>query len=350
LGAGEVDRIIADLPFGKKHGSRDANQSLYPEVMGEAERVLKLGGKAALLTREVGLLEDAIKRRMSAKGVRIWYIEKRTPLKLGTILAEVFLVKKVANDDVTREREKKERRKEGEERDKEAAVALKIETERCFMGVKSSNMVPRSLLMRRARTLPQRFPAKRVREVQATPSVELSGGETSRNGEASSVESDSKVASSMAKSGDQKGKKKKTNGRKKQKKETMREKEEETKEQDGESKKRKEKKKEKKKEKRKTKKKKGEQNGMKFPDGTKHQKKGSRTKATSALSKKKELLKEADTETTQRKKKKKKSGGDQVEIRMSNASSKKTTKAKKTKAKAKKVKKAKEKKKTNKPK
>ncbi|TDW90568.1 putative RNA methylase family UPF0020 [Kribbella pratensis] len=70
LGSGSVDRVIANLPFGKQVGSHRANRTLYPAVLGEIDRVLSVDGRAVLLTEDKRLLHSAIERQRALKVVR----------------------------------------------------------------------------------------------------------------------------------------------------------------------------------------------------------------------------------------------------------------------------------------
>ncbi|CAE7879542.1 THUMPD2 [Symbiodinium necroappetens] len=45
-----VDVVVSDLPFGRKHGSVEANRSLYPAALREVARVLHPGGRGVVAT------------------------------------------------------------------------------------------------------------------------------------------------------------------------------------------------------------------------------------------------------------------------------------------------------------
>ncbi|NUR98910.1 MAG: methyltransferase domain-containing protein [Kribbellaceae bacterium] len=66
---GSVDRVVANLPFGKQVGSHWDNQRLYPATLRELERVLVRDGRVVLLTEDKRLLRDAV-QRSSFKVVR----------------------------------------------------------------------------------------------------------------------------------------------------------------------------------------------------------------------------------------------------------------------------------------
>ncbi|MEV0650153.1 methyltransferase domain-containing protein [Phytomonospora sp. NPDC050363] len=65
---GSVDRVVANLPFGKRIGSHADNQRLYPLVLREIRRVLRGKGRAVLLTEDKRLFEQSVQR---AHGLRV---------------------------------------------------------------------------------------------------------------------------------------------------------------------------------------------------------------------------------------------------------------------------------------
>ncbi|MBO1755128.1 TRM11 family methyltransferase [Allobranchiibius sp. CTAmp26] len=65
-----VDRVVTDLPFGKRIGSNSNNIELYPRVMREIERVLTPGGRCVLLTDDKRVFKDALARTRGLKIVR----------------------------------------------------------------------------------------------------------------------------------------------------------------------------------------------------------------------------------------------------------------------------------------
>lgn len=70
LASGSVDRVVANLPFGKQVGSHRANRTLYPAVLDEIARVLTADGRAVLLTEDKRLLHSAIERQRTLKVVK----------------------------------------------------------------------------------------------------------------------------------------------------------------------------------------------------------------------------------------------------------------------------------------
>ncbi|TWP37641.1 TRM11 family SAM-dependent methyltransferase [Leekyejoonella antrihumi] len=65
-----VDRVVTDLPFGKRIGSNEANRTLYPAALREIERVLTSDGRCVLLSDDKRLLKDAVARTHGLKIVR----------------------------------------------------------------------------------------------------------------------------------------------------------------------------------------------------------------------------------------------------------------------------------------
>ncbi|ADB33016.1 putative RNA methylase [Kribbella flavida DSM 17836] len=65
-----VDRVIANLPFGKLVGSHAGNAKLYPAALREIARLLPRSGRAVLLTDDKRLFEDAVARTRGLKIVR----------------------------------------------------------------------------------------------------------------------------------------------------------------------------------------------------------------------------------------------------------------------------------------
>jgi SAM-dependent methyltransferase len=68
LADGSVDRLVANLPFGKRVGSHIGNQRLYPAVLGEIARVLARKGRAVLLTEDKRLFTQTVQR---TRGIRV---------------------------------------------------------------------------------------------------------------------------------------------------------------------------------------------------------------------------------------------------------------------------------------
>lgn len=63
-----ADRVITNLPFGKRVGSHGVNRTLYPAFLRELDRVLAGDGRAVLLTEDKRLLVESVQR---TRGLRI---------------------------------------------------------------------------------------------------------------------------------------------------------------------------------------------------------------------------------------------------------------------------------------
>lgn len=68
VAAGPVDRLVTNMPFGKRVGSHTGNVTLYPAFLGEVARVLRVDGRAVLLTEEKTLVRRAID---ATRGLRL---------------------------------------------------------------------------------------------------------------------------------------------------------------------------------------------------------------------------------------------------------------------------------------
>ena len=75
---GSIDAVVIDLPFGRRHGSHNLNQSLYPRALRECGRAVRSGGKAVLLTTDKQILKQAI-----ATTHGIWVLVKECAIVVG---------------------------------------------------------------------------------------------------------------------------------------------------------------------------------------------------------------------------------------------------------------------------
>jgi len=85
-----IDRIICDIPFGKKFSSYEENKTLYPKLLQEFSRVLKPFGLLVLLTALNQLLDWNLKRKFS----NVWLITKKLPVTLGKTEATIYVLSK----------------------------------------------------------------------------------------------------------------------------------------------------------------------------------------------------------------------------------------------------------------
>lgn len=88
LDEGSVDRVVCNLPFGKKVGEPREMRSLYERFVSEVDRVLKSGGAAVLLTSERKILELALRE------TKMLYLERLVPVEVLGQRAFFFKLKK----------------------------------------------------------------------------------------------------------------------------------------------------------------------------------------------------------------------------------------------------------------
>jgi tRNA (guanine6-N2)-methyltransferase len=62
LADGSVDRVVSNLPFGKRIGSHTENTQLYPAVLREIARVMHKTSRAVLLTDDKRLFKESVQR------------------------------------------------------------------------------------------------------------------------------------------------------------------------------------------------------------------------------------------------------------------------------------------------
>ncbi len=70
-----VDRVLANLPFGKRVGSHGDNVALYPRVLRELSRVLTSQGRVVLLTEDKNLFRQTTQRTPKLHIVRELVLE-----------------------------------------------------------------------------------------------------------------------------------------------------------------------------------------------------------------------------------------------------------------------------------
>lgn len=76
FGAGEADRIVANLPFGKRVGSHRVNIDMYPAAMREISRVLADDGRAVLLTEDKRLFREVVQRTPRLRVIKEVVLER----------------------------------------------------------------------------------------------------------------------------------------------------------------------------------------------------------------------------------------------------------------------------------
>lgn len=96
LSDASVDKIMTDLPFGKQFGSLEENHRLYPSVLRELARVLRVGGLAVLLTSQQNreVMQMALQDMAQS-----WNVEHRRSFRLFVKLdACIYVLRRVQNE------------------------------------------------------------------------------------------------------------------------------------------------------------------------------------------------------------------------------------------------------------
>jgi tRNA (guanine6-N2)-methyltransferase len=65
-----IDRVVANLPFGKRVGSHGVNVGLYPDFLRELTRILTTSGRAVLLTDDKRILVESIQRTANLRVIK----------------------------------------------------------------------------------------------------------------------------------------------------------------------------------------------------------------------------------------------------------------------------------------
>jgi tRNA (guanine6-N2)-methyltransferase len=76
-----VDRVVSDLPFGKRIGSNELNKTLYPAILREIERVLTADGRCVLLSDDKRVFAESVAhaRGLKVSGERVIRYNGVTP-------------------------------------------------------------------------------------------------------------------------------------------------------------------------------------------------------------------------------------------------------------------------------
>lgn len=85
LADASVDKIVCNLPWGRRIGSHRANRRLYPAFLAEALRVLKPNGTMVLLTVERRLMEGLLAEASCL------IVGSRTKINLGGLEPSIYL-------------------------------------------------------------------------------------------------------------------------------------------------------------------------------------------------------------------------------------------------------------------
>jgi tRNA (guanine6-N2)-methyltransferase len=88
LGAESVDRIVSNIPFGKRVGSHTANLGLYPGFLSEVGRTLRIDGRAVLLTDDKNLFRSSVE---ATRGLRL---VREVKLETGGLHPSAFVLER----------------------------------------------------------------------------------------------------------------------------------------------------------------------------------------------------------------------------------------------------------------
>lgn len=86
---GSVDALCADLPFGQLVGSHDENVTLYPAILSEAARVAKRHAQFVVLTHEVRLMQDILKKQTE------WHFKRELPITLSGLHPRLYVLERL---------------------------------------------------------------------------------------------------------------------------------------------------------------------------------------------------------------------------------------------------------------
>jgi len=103
-----IDKIITDLPFGKRMGNRERNMFLYPVALREMARICRPQGKAVLLTQHKAALARAVKK------TSYWQTLEVRKIMMGGLDVVAYLL--IRSDDVYQPRDPNEPEEERTEK------------------------------------------------------------------------------------------------------------------------------------------------------------------------------------------------------------------------------------------
>lgn len=81
--------LLADLPFGNRVGSHEANRALYPAVLREAARVAKAGARFVVMSAEVRLLQATLQVQDA------WQVQQTLRVNLAGLQPMIAVLKHV---------------------------------------------------------------------------------------------------------------------------------------------------------------------------------------------------------------------------------------------------------------
>lgn len=88
-----IDVFVSDLPFGRRHGSKRVNRTLYPALLTEMARVSRVkSGRAVLLTQDLKSMNVA-----SDKNRDYWFQKMCQFVKIGNLSCYIYLFLRTSN-------------------------------------------------------------------------------------------------------------------------------------------------------------------------------------------------------------------------------------------------------------
>jgi len=82
-----IDVVVSDLPFGRRHGSKRANKTLYPALLHNLSRIVRPGtGRAVLLTQDFKSMNLAYDRNR-----KFWFQKLCHFVKIGNLNCYIYL-------------------------------------------------------------------------------------------------------------------------------------------------------------------------------------------------------------------------------------------------------------------
>ena len=89
-----IDVIVCDLPFGQRHGSKEINQTLYPDLFRDMARVCRLTtGRAVLLTHDYKNMIEAYKKNLD-----LWSEKSNDFVKVGNLECFIYLFQRTSTE------------------------------------------------------------------------------------------------------------------------------------------------------------------------------------------------------------------------------------------------------------
>ncbi|HJN15494.1 MAG TPA: methyltransferase domain-containing protein [Armatimonadota bacterium] len=93
LASASVDKVLANLPWGRRAGSHTVNIHIYPAMTREIARVLRVGGRAVLLTTEKKMMTRCIHKHGWLRTVNVQGVS------VGGLKPSIYIIEKFREHD-----------------------------------------------------------------------------------------------------------------------------------------------------------------------------------------------------------------------------------------------------------